>query len=432
LQPWDPKTMAPIWKELTGITLNVIELPPADMYTKVLAEHIAGTGAYDIININIPEGPDFVKAGALEPLDPYIEKYMNPADLEDFPEVFQPGLENAGYGGKIYALRDDGDAFILYYRKDLFQDEANQAEFKAKYGYDLLPPTTWKEFQDVGEFFTAKFAPDLYGGAIQRQEGANFFWFIGQFSGNGGQFFDPETMKPEINSDIGVQTLTEMVKQNEFMPPGVQKWGFAEVLSAWLDGKLAMVITWPPIGRWSAGYGTRVEQLSWIPETKVAGKVGYVPMPGGRPSLAGGFQLGVSSDSKNKEAAYLTLQWLNSPEISLQRVLLPYALRDPFRLSHFSSPLYRSAWDEAGEYLDTLRSAQKTGQREPVIPGARQYEDSLERAITAAFAGSDPKEVLDIVAKEWEDITERLGRQAQIDYYKSWIANDPWLHKDLL
>ena len=41
--------------------------------------------------------------------------------------------------------------------------------------------------------------------------------------------------------------------------------------------------------------------------------------------------------SKRKEAAYLFMQWLNSPEVSLERVMLPYSLRDPFRLSHISS-----------------------------------------------------------------------------------------------
>ena len=33
---------------------------------------------------------------------------------------------------------------ILYYRKDLFEDPDNMAEFKAKYGYDLGPPQTWE------------------------------------------------------------------------------------------------------------------------------------------------------------------------------------------------------------------------------------------------------------------------------------------------
>ena len=44
----------------------------------------------------------------------------------------------------------------------------------------------------------------------------------------------------------------------------------------------------------------------------------------------------VASTSKKKEPAYLFIQWLNSEEISIQRVQLPYALRDPFRDIHFT------------------------------------------------------------------------------------------------
>jgi peptide methionine sulfoxide reductase MsrA len=38
---------------------------------------------------------------------------------------------------------------------------------------------------------------------------------------------------------------------------------------------------------------------------------------------------------------------MTSPEISLQRVMLPYALRDPYRLTHINSTAYRNAWPNA-------------------------------------------------------------------------------------
>ena len=210
---------------------------------------------------------DFVNTGVVEPLNPYIDKYMNKADMDDFLDVYK----SEGYarmGNTWYGLPDDGDVFVLYYRKDLFEDPDNAAKFKAKYGYELAAPETWDQFDDIGNFFTDNFAPDIYGGAIQRLEGQVYSWWMGAFSGNGGMFFDPASMKPGINSAAGVKTLQQMVDQNKWMPPGVEKWGFVEILSAWMDGKVAMVITWPPIGRWSAGYGATVEQLAWVPSTK--------------------------------------------------------------------------------------------------------------------------------------------------------------------
>ncbi len=422
LQAQDPLAMAPIWEELTGIKVNVVEMPFVDMYTKPLQDHLTGGGAYDVVDVSPSYMQDFVNAGALEPLDPYIEKYMNKADMEDFlPPYRSEGVMKIG--GVTYGLFDDGDIFVVYYRKDLFEDEANKKEFKEKYGVDLVPPDTEEQMYNAGEFFTNKFKPDLYGLAIQRLEGQAYEWFLGPFSFYGGQYFDAN-MKAGINSDAGVRVLTELVKETKIMPPGVEKWGFMEILSAWMDGKVAMIMTWPPIGRWGAGYGDTAKQLEWVPASQVKGKVGYKAQPG-RPQLAGCFNLTVSTDSANKEAAYLFAQWMTSPDISLQRVMLPFSLRDPYRMSHFSAPLYRTAWPEAGEYLDTLRDGAMNGQFDLGIPGAREYLEALDNAVTGAYAGKDPKAALDEAAARWDSITERLGVENQKKAYELWLQN-PW------
>ncbi|WP_426773483.1 extracellular solute-binding protein, partial [Pseudomonas aeruginosa] len=58
------------------------------------------------------------------------------------------------------------NAEIILYRKDLFEDAKNKADFKAKYGYDLAAPTTWKQYQDISAFFTkdGMFGTDVKGG----------------------------------------------------------------------------------------------------------------------------------------------------------------------------------------------------------------------------------------------------------------------------
>src|SRR4029077_13863701 len=127
--------------------------------------------------------------------------------------------------------------------------------FKAKYGYDLAPPKTWKQLDEIGSFLT---------GALKRQViiGASFFldphytmfMFEERFRVEGGKFFDASTMKATINSPIGVKVLTEMRNENRFMPPGVEKFGFVENLAVFLKGESAMTISWPPYGRFAAGY----------------------------------------------------------------------------------------------------------------------------------------------------------------------------------
>jgi ABC-type glycerol-3-phosphate transport system substrate-binding protein len=71
----------------------------------------------------------------------------------------------------------DGDVHTGTYRKDLFGDPAEKEAFKAKYGYDLAPPETWKQYYDIAEFFTR---PDknLWGTAEAFVRGGQQFWFF--------------------------------------------------------------------------------------------------------------------------------------------------------------------------------------------------------------------------------------------------------------
>lgn len=419
LQAQAAYAMIPTWEKATGMKVEIVEWDYLALHDKQIAEHLAGTREYDTVTSSPVWMGNFVKGGLLEPLTRYIDKYMRKKDLEDILPIFREGLMK--WEGEYYGLGDDGDVFILYYRKDLFEDPVNRMEFESEYGYELVPPKTWKEFQDIATFFTQKYAPKLYGAAIQRLPGQAYSWFVGPFVANGGEFFDLETMEPGVNKAPALKTLQQMVEQNKVMPPGVESWGFMESLSAWLAGRLAMTISWPPVGRWSEGYGTYTKQLDWVPETKVAGKVGYMPMPGGRSTLAGGFSLGINSQSRNKEAAYLFIQWWTSPEISLQVTMLPFGLRDPWRLSHFESPLYRNAWGNADEYLDTLKEAAMNGQWELGIPGGREYMEALDHAVTGAYGGEDLQRALDEATANWEKITNRLGKDSQREAYKQWL-----------
>jgi multiple sugar transport system substrate-binding protein len=195
-----------------------------------------------------------------------------------------------------------------------------------------------------------------------------------------------------------------------------------DVLSAFLDGQVAMIELWPPIARWSEGYGTDTEQLAWVPKSKIAGKVGYALPPGGFTEMAGGFTLSISSDSKHKEAAYLFIQWLTSKKISLERVQLPYALRDPYRLSHYNSLTYRELWPTASDYLKLLSEAGVKGLLDLSIIQTSRYEQALAKGLVAAFSGLDPKFALDNVASSWDSLTQAIGVDKQRSAYKAWFA----------
>jgi multiple sugar transport system substrate-binding protein len=138
--------------------------------------------------------------------------------------------------------------------------------------------------------------------------------------------------------------------------------------------------------------------------------------------LALGGATALSPHSKNKEAAYLFMQWMNSAEISLLRVTLPFSLRDAFRKSHFESPKYRSLWPEAGEYLDALRVGAKKGLLDLSIRNTFKYQDALIRGLQTVVSGGDIQEALNEVAGEWDTITEATGIEKQKATYRNWIS----------
>ena len=422
LQSLDPTQFSgPLWEKETGCKVKVVEVPTAEMFTKIVQEFRAGTGAYDALNVIPAWMPDLVQAGALEVLDPFVDKYGFRDELQKIAPTYRDNQMTVN--GKIYGFPDDGDVFLMYYRKDIFARPDLKKAFKAKYNYDLAPPTTWKQFDDIGSFLTEKLKDKgIYGGSFFREAPYTMFMFQERFRVEGGKFFDPNTMKATVNSPTGVKVFTEMRNENRFMPPGVEKFGFVENLAVFLKGQSAMTISWPPYGRFAAGYLADEKALSWVPKSQIANKVGYALPPGGHPELAAGFALSVASTSKQKEQAYLFIQWLNSEEISNQRVQLPYTLRDPFRESHYVNKQYLARWPDAKYYLKALQDASKTGLLDLSLIQTDKYEEALRQGISKLWAGEDPQKILDKVAADWDAVTQQVGVDKQKAVYTAWAA----------
>ena len=181
-----------------------------------------------------------------------------------------------------------------------------------------------------------------------------------------------------------------------------------------------MIYSWPPSGRMAANYSQSDAAINFVPHSEIAGKVGYAVVPG-NPEHAAGFNKALSANSANPEAAYLFMQWVTSPPVSLARVMLPYALRDPYRLSHFTSDLYAQLWPDAKAYLINLNNSANVGLLDPIMPGAQDYFLSLDRMATAVWAGADPQEALNTAAAEWDDTTDRLGVDSQKAFYAEFL-----------
>jgi multiple sugar transport system substrate-binding protein len=58
---------------------------------------------------------------------------------------------------------------------------------------------------------------------------------------------------------------------------------------------------------------------------------------------------------------------------------------------------------------------------DPIMTGAADYANALDRAMTAIYAGQDIQTALNDVAKEWDGITNKLGVAKQRASYAAFL-----------
>lgn len=419
------------WKDdfaKVGIKINLVEVPFDGVYEKEMTEFVGGSGAFDVVTFYPAYIGDFAGNGYLEPLDEYMKK--EPAKVWDpmAKDVIAPFWElYCKFGGQTYALPIDGDVLLFQYRKDLFENKDEQAAFKAKYSKDLTPPETWEDYAQAAEFFTRKkgemlagqkLEHDFYGQADYGARGFSAYWFLNRFASAGGMYFDAD-MKATINTPDAIAGLEGMVATKKFAPPDMMSYGYEQLKDAFIKGYVAMIMQW-----------SDVPKKANDPELSVVGgKVGVTRVPGWkmkdgtvvhRSMMPVGRVLGVAKDSKNKEAAYWVAKHI-SYDRSLEDVSTSLTGLDPYRTFHFANPQAYKMFptvDKAEAYLKGVEAAMGDGYPEIFIPGAAQYEDSLDLHVNKALAGQEtPQQALDAVAAEWEQTTDKLGRDKQIELW---------------
>ena len=181
--------------------------------------------------------------------------------------------------------------FALYYRKDIFEDPKLKEAYQAKFSKPLEVPKTWEDYAQVAQFITDNLAPNVYGAGHFRK------------AGSPGQ---PVRLHAAVPlqwrrllrrrhegaarlATPGVKTLQNMIAANAASIPGNEELDAVSLWVAWLQGKVAMIYSWPPTGRMSAGYSQSDKAISFVPQSTIAGKVGYAIVPGGIREHAFGF-----------------------------------------------------------------------------------------------------------------------------------------------
>ena len=148
--------VAEAFEKETGTKVTFVELPYDGLYDRLSSELASGSVSFDVAALDAIWLSSF--ADGLKPLD---DMFTDEVQADLFPALLQEAqIDDTFVGMPVWT-----NAEILYYRKDLFEDPANQTAFESKYGYPLAAPTTWEQFQDAAEFFTkdGMFGTDVKG-----------------------------------------------------------------------------------------------------------------------------------------------------------------------------------------------------------------------------------------------------------------------------
>ena len=176
------------------------------------------------------------------------------------------------------------------------------------------------------------------------------------------------------------------------MPPGVEQWGFVENLAAFLQGQTAMTISWPPYGRWAAGYGTDQEALSWVPKSHDR-RQGRLCPAAGRPSAARRRLRAVGRLDQQEQGRRLPVHPV-AEQRGHQHAARAAALRPARPVPRLALHQRRNIWRSGRMRRTTWRRCRQgaeTGLLDLSLLQTDKYEEVLRQAISKLWAGEDPQ-----------------------------------------
>jgi multiple sugar transport system substrate-binding protein len=374
-------------------------------------------------------------------------------DMSDYVGYLQAPVGT--WDGKTYRISIDGDCHTFCYRTDVFSNADLAAEWTASGGQGEWGPgliRTWQGVQAVTKFLNGKEmdGQQLHGylDPLKGWGGFGFYFLESRATAYAKHpdvkhwLFDPETMKPLVNTAPFVRAIQDVVDVMDAQPPDQinadpNTTGFLQFLA----GTGSMLSWWGDIGS-----NARTNDASVIGDvvafdilpgsTDVYNQTtGAWDTPASGPNFApnmayigwGVYVMAtVDSDPVKQKAAWSAAAHLGGKDISLWMAAYPSGFQ-PYRNSHFNIAEWTAAgYDEAytKNYLDSNANSYNHANAaiEPRIPGIFQYysvaEDELQK-IYAQGSGADVQAGAEAIAAAWEKITDDIGRENQIALYQA-------------
>ncbi|MDP9365479.1 MAG: sugar ABC transporter substrate-binding protein, partial [Chloroflexota bacterium] len=389
----------------TGARIELVRIPQDELQTKITADLTSGAGTFDVIIEPFILLHGHAAAGFYLPLEEFTAEDPD-VDLEDFIPLLLQG--QGYYNDTLYGLPYKADAYIFFYRKDLFGDPAVQGAFSAQVGRELAVPQTVPELVETARFFTREFNPESpteFGWSHMAAEGTNplYIW-ASRLAVYGGSYVD-ENFRPNFNNDAGRRAMEVAIQLNECCPPDVGSYSWEEANTAYLTGRVAMMEQWPGLAKIA-----ETEEGFWG-RSEVIGKTGYAPMVGDdvggqlvRSSILGGWTAAVSKFAEDPQLAYRTVAFLTGKEG--EPLKIP-AGNDPCRQSTYANPEIA----EANPLYPVLQENLAQGRITPdpdAPPVSAELGTEMATVFNRVWSGQlGGEEALVEVEERWTDILRR-------------------------
>ena len=431
------------WEEHTGATVEWIEVTQADSYPRMFQAISSNTVNFDVLEASAGWEGDLLGGGHCLPMPDSVRNDPGYAFDDIVPYLQGPSRT---WDGVMYGASIDGDMHHMNVRKDVFADPDLAAEWASSGGEgEWGPPQTWQQVQAYTQFLAGKEFEDqpLYGilDSLRVDNTSQYFFHsrasaYGKHPNDPAFFFDLD-MTPRINSPAFVRALENMTAALEFAPPDQQNADLLQNLGNFLAGTGTMCHWWADVG----------SNVYTADQSIVQGKVGFSILPGSpdvynaqtkqwetmaevnyAPYLAFlGWGLYVMKEAENRgvvDASWDLISHLTGKDISAWMSVYPSGM-NPWRESHFNAAEWEPSGfpvEEAQQYLDSIRDSYNHPNRivDLRIPGVGQYWGAAEAEWTRAIAGEvSAQEALDAAAARWNEITDTLGRDRQIELYRA-------------
>lgn len=416
---------APSIKELfeqeTGITLDIVGVPNGQEFTKTMQDISTNGGQFDIYAVEWNRLGDLAETGGIIKMDDFVAAHR--PEWDDPERGYVNGAQGVSllnqYRGSTYGVSLDGDFQTWNYRTDLFGAAAEQKAFADKYGYELKPPRTWKELDEISSFF---FRPDqgLFGSTDLRNQGWGYTNWYQRYTSmaSPNQFLFADDGKPLINSEQGLAATEEYIKSLAYKSPDAISWSWPEQYGNFGSGGAAMTCAFSNLPKFLDNPGNS--------GSMVTGKVGSMLPPGReiggdlvrRTVLWLNLSASISSQSKHPEAAYLLLQWLGSSRIYSWMTANPGGYFDPFQLANFSDPLVRQTYHDY--HMDVVRESVARTVPSINYPGATAFHNALDENLVASLTGAkSAAQAMADTESEWLKIAGRVGEEKLLEAIKT-------------